>query len=147
MRINKRLSDREASESQIQLFETQIGYSLPRDYRQFLKTDNGGRPERVSIVFETEGGKDESVVNYFYSLDDDSVYSLAERFDVFEDRVPPNMIPIACDAFGNQFLMRLGDERGAIYFWDHERENEDAEENDNVHLIADSFSQFAKMFP
>jgi hypothetical protein len=147
MRINERLSDREASESQIQLFETQIGYSLPRDYRQFLKTDNGGRPERVSIVFETEGGKDESLVSWFYTLEPDGDYGLLENIECYSDRIPPNMIPIACDAFGNQFLMSLGDEKGAIYFWDHERENEDAEENDNVHLIADSFSQFAKMFP
>jgi hypothetical protein len=147
MRIIKKLDSVLPLETDVERFEKLINSALPSEYRRFLMTENGGRPERVSIVFETEGGKDESVVNYFYSLDDDSVYSLAEKFDVFEDRVPSNMIPIACDAFGNQFLMSLGDEKGAIYFWDHEKENEDAEENDNVHLIADSFSKFAKMFP
>ena len=136
-----------ASEHEIRHFEKLIGERLPSAYREFLLGENGGRPERISLVFETEDGVSESVVNYLYTLNDDSAYSLAEKTEVFEDRIPSTMIPIASDPFGNQFLMKLGDERGAIYFWDHELENEEGDQDSNVYLIANSFSEFAKMFP
>ena len=66
----------------------------------------------------------------------------------FTDRMPKRLVPIASDSFGNQICIAVsGDDRGSIFFWDHEKEADEGEGESpetigNVTLIADSFSAF-----
>jgi hypothetical protein len=52
-------------------------------------------------------------------------------------------LPIAISNGGNYFLLRLAEpDRGAVYFWDHEREGSDPPTFDSLIRIADSFSSW-----
>ena len=53
-------------------------------------------------------------------------YTIDEKIKAYQGRVPPGLLPIGCDSFGNLLLLDFAArKRGAIYFWDHERENLD----------------------
>lgn len=134
----------------IKRFEKQRGVTLPDDYRAFLLKSNGGYPD-VDVAFSfREGGRpSDSVLSQFYPLDKGSEDSnLDEVYEMFVEagRMPPNLVPIGDDAFGNQICLSVaGKDAGAVYFWDHEREPDPARKPvvfRNLSLIADSFSDF-----
>lgn len=69
--------------------------------------------------------------------------SLDKNIKIYEDRLPIGFVPIGCDPGGNVICIGTDEEfTGRIYFWDHEEESEDPDDMSNVHLIADSFSEF-----
>jgi len=129
--------------------ERRLSIKLPDDYRQFLIRQNGGRP--VSPVFtfvESSRGPTDSSVAWFLSVHQGK-YSNFEKdfrnFKVVQRRMPDNLVPIAHDPFGNEICMSFsGDDRGAIYFWDHESEADEGEEPtyNNCYLIAKSLTEF-----
>ena len=56
-------------------------------------------------------------------------------------------IPIADDPGGNAICLGMsGNERGKVYFWDHEMEADEGDEPtfENVYLVAESFASFLK---
>lgn len=142
MQIVDKLSQGGAATSQIDELESRIGTTIPMDYRRFLAEINGGRPS--PSAFEGPSG-DGSVVNWFFTLNhDEQIYFIPRRIEVYTDRLPPKLLPIASDPFGNLVLLDLGVKSiGAIYFWDHENENPDGDPWwDNIAYIAPSFTDF-----
>lgn len=132
-----------ATEDQLSALERRIGATLPDDYRQFLIEHNGGRPSPREFV--AVDGDEGSAVHFFFTLDSNApFYQLTKKLDVYRDRIPRKLLPIACDPFGNLVLLDLGARvRGSVYFWDHERENPDGEAGwDNMALVASSFGNF-----
>jgi hypothetical protein len=50
-------------------------------------------------------------------------HNVLARAEAYRGRMPDEALPIARDAFGNQFcLVASGPRRGHVYFWDHEQE-------------------------
>ena len=133
-----------ATEEDVAEFEKQLKTSLPADYRQFLLTHNGGMPE--ASVFRINYELGEGIVNDFFGLHDGPNYaSLRWHQEISRGRMPDILLPIGGDPGGNLICISLGTEdKGAIYFWEHEFEGDEGEEPifDNVYRIADSFSQF-----
>ena len=130
------------SDDAIRVFERFSEINLPKSYREFVKTYNGGSPE--PDCFDFHGGKDGSVLRYFYGImntqsDQDLIYA----FRTFRQRIPQDVLPIAEDPFGNLVCLAVkGKNRGKIYFWDHELETEEGEPDySNMALIADSFDE------
>lgn len=124
---------------ELKAFEHENGILLPEDYMDFLRKNNGGRP-----IFELSGNK--KMVDWFYGFHEGPPWAtIYHAIDVYHKRVPSWYFPIACDPFGNQYLMSLYEENyGLIAFWDHENETKgDADQYfDNMEILADSFTDF-----
>ena len=110
-------------------FEDRIGSPLPPDYRRFLLEHNGGRPETEFWV-DPPGVS----IDNFFSLGKrglDSVYDLEWNRRTLG--LSSAYLPIATDAGGNALaLCLIGDDAGAVYFWDHE--------SDELTWVAPTFS-------
>lgn len=131
----------------IEAFEKRHDIRLPDDYRSFLVSQNGGRPEMASRVFtfqKEDGSISDSLVDWFSGLIESEDYSLEEDFSVYEDRIPSGMLPIACDPFGNRILLGVRTPSvSGLWFWDHEIEPMNIRES-GIYKIADSFEQFVE---
>jgi hypothetical protein len=62
-----------------------------------------------------------------------------ERRDRLRGRIPPSMLPIADDSFGNLILISLIN--GAVYFWNHEISDGTDDPGDQ---ISSSFMDFVE---
>lgn len=87
---------------------------LPRAYKTFLLTTNGGKPK--PRYFQ------DMPVQAFYSLyPRGRSFNLLESYQTLRERLPKGVIPIGCGPFGDQFCLALkGKYRGKVFFWDHE---------------------------
>lgn len=143
--VGEKLSSKDIKE-----MEGELNLSFPKDYKDFLLKTNGGMPEdEVEFDFIENGTSDEdefeqgSDIHYFY--DDNEIMESYENL-VDEELIPDEYLPIACDSFDNQILLRLGkcDNYGAIYFAD--AESEESEDSGWVlSKVADSFTAFLGM--
>jgi hypothetical protein len=115
--------------------EARLGVRFPDDYRQFLLTHDGARPE--TNEFGIPGTKGGSGVNDFLSL----AQVVAEK-ERRRERVPPNAWPVAYAEGGNLVCLVIG-ERAGVYFWNHELEAEEGEPAtwDNMYLLAKTFAE------
>jgi cell wall assembly regulator SMI1 len=126
--------------SRLRAFEAQIGATLPEDYRAFLIAYNGGAVSRTHFhISEAEG---DSTLASFYGLHDGPTWArLDAAFADYRGRIPAWLLPIAADEGGNAICLGLtGEDRGRIYFWDHECEG--AAPDIAVTRIAPSFRVF-----
>ncbi|GIK67151.1 MAG: SMI1/KNR4 family protein [Chloroflexota bacterium] len=131
------------TDADIQAVEQQLNIKFPDDYRRFLLAHNGGRPEpEIFLIPDHPIPNQSSILNWFYSIDpSDYYYNILKMVKVFADRMPPEFIPIGCDPGGNQIcLVVAGEDKGMIFFWDHEQEMDEGEPPtyDNLFFIADS---------
>ena len=150
---------------EVAALEAQLGKGLPSSYREFLLSYGAtGFRNSVSIrslvplparLSETGDVR----VSFFYGADDPSsvsAYSLTKSLRLLEGRVPPSLISIGGETFGNQILLGIhAPDTGRVYYWDHENEwdEEDYLEDygvpmppevmyQNVYLLAESFDEF-----
>jgi len=108
-----------ATPERITEFETEIGATLPKDYREFLLNHAGIRIDAVCPIQEPTPFGTEAMTEFFYGFFDfDHGYnSLSENSDIAEGA--PTVIPIACAPFGSQiFLFISGDRKGEVYYFD-----------------------------
>ena len=134
---------------EIEKFEEKIDAKLPKDYVEFLLKYNGGRPKQDAynnMIEPINSQIDGGAVSWFYTLAEDYHYNLFKNYQIFENRMPKELIPIGDDGGGNQICLAVGgDNYGKVYFWDHDWENDDEEQEpdySNVYLIANSFTEF-----
>jgi hypothetical protein len=130
-----------------------LNIKLPDNYITWLIKYNGGRSKKDGCDFIDQRDSDGTLISDFYALkygpDYDELY---DSYETFLDRIPKELIPIACDPGGNQICLgvREGKYYGKIYFWNHENEAaiwdlpDDVETPwwDNVYLVANSFEEF-----
>ena len=135
-------------DSDLSSLEEWIGAPIPPDLRSFyLQSDGGIFTQETIDISETL----ETTLNQIFSVVSSQFENIrVEYHDLKEDnRIPRWCLPIGDDPAGNLFIISLEDETyGAIYYWDHEREqiaeNETIAAFENLTLIADSFSEFVK---
>ena len=138
-------SQQPLSESDIAEVESRLGFRLPAQYRDFLLAHNGGRPEPRRFAISSEKPDDRSVVHWFFCVKEGNAYDLLTWARRTADRIPPELLPVAIDPFGNLICLSVsGVNVGKVYFWDHEKEAREGEPPgyDNVYLVADSFQEF-----
>ncbi len=112
-----------AAEASIAGLESALGHSLPPDYRAFLSTHNGGRPNPAGFRVGPPGQSySDAEVHYFYGIGT-KLSNLEQHIEIYKGRLPAELVPIASDTCGNVIALALsGDRRGAVFFWDHEKE-------------------------
>lgn len=115
--------------------EQRVGRPLPDSYRDYLLHCDGGRlaanHEAVKTVFGI--GEVPDWANMWKIL------------DLFQDRVPAWLLPVAADEYGNLFAVSLrDDDRGSVWFWDHEEEADEGDppSEDNINLKAPDWPSF-----
>ena len=80
---------------------------------------------------------------------DESYFSLQYTREIYEGRIPNDLLWIMDDPFGNAICVGLnGAHCGRVYFWSHESEPDDEDWDGavdtagNVYLLATSFTEF-----
>lgn len=129
------------SPKQVEEAESKLSIEFPREYRAFLLTHNGGRP--VPDTFQMSGRFE--MVDRFLGIHEGEHDNLLDYVRAYEGRLPPELLPIAHDAFGNLLCLAVrGPERGRVYFWDHEWEPAPGESPGHEVLtrVADNFEAF-----
>lgn len=128
------------SGEEIAALESKNGITLPDSYRAFLLETNGGRPERDLFTVPGYDANPVGRVHFFFGLND-SVQScnLDWNREVFADRIPEHMLPIATTEGVDKICISLAsDTLGAVYFWD----GYGGAGRGNLHLVAESFDRF-----
>lgn len=132
------------AEDRLHRLETALGQRLPDDYRAFLIEHNGGQPEPSLFTISEEEGSD--VVQEFLGLHDGPRFlQLDNTWADHREWMPETLLPIALDPGGNMVCLGVsGEERGAVYFWDHELAPGEGgiETFENSTPIAASFAAF-----
>jgi hypothetical protein len=121
--INKNIISFNALE--LEKFEEKIGYKLTGSYLNYLKEYNGGKPKSNRLILEFVNPSEtlDFSVQFFYGLTSEEVTDLSHTYDVFSDRLPSYLIPVAMIEGGNLLCMNLTEEKyGSIIYYDHETE-------------------------
>ena len=130
----------------IKQFEKQAEVEFPEDYVEFLANSNGGEPKLSTFEYKLKDGRVwTGGVRVFFGIDVDDWEDIKHYYALYEDRIPKQMLPIANDDGGNLILLALGkQDKGKVYFWDHDEESEDDEPptTDNIYFVANSFTEF-----
>ncbi len=132
-------------------FERRLNITFPEEYRNFMLLHNGGRPEKSRFSYRNKPGMyADSCVDWFLAIYDGEFDNMERYFNTYKInriRMPDELVPIAHDPGGNLICISVkGENKGTIYFWDHENESEDNEKASyrNVHFIAASHAEFIK---
>ena len=135
---------RKINQSDIEHLEKIINANLPDDHKNFLLQYNGGRPEPDAYPVKEHREKVLGIKE-FYGIDHEiTSWRLDWNYEVFKDRIPKFLLPIACDGFGDQICLVLANGKypyGTVVFWDLFDET-DHPTYDNVYKIADNFTGF-----
>jgi cell wall assembly regulator SMI1 len=132
------------NEAVIQQFERQLGKDLPSEYRAFLLTHNGGRPRPAEFPMTGDTLNPSGTIHWFFGINNSRHYDLRRNYRVYQDRIPTNFLPIAADPGGNLICLAVaGEDRGTVYFWDHDYEalEDEVANYENVYFIANSFTE------
>ncbi|MCP3167405.1 SMI1/KNR4 family protein [Myxococcus qinghaiensis] len=128
------------SEEEVRLFEMRHGLGLPGQYRQFLLSMNGGRPERDLFTIDGLPGNPIGRIHLFFGLNDPiESCNLDWNLGVFAGRVPEWLIPIATTEGADKIcLATAGDRVGGVFYWDaHAHPGAKS-----IYLLADGFGAF-----
>ena len=108
-----------ASESEVVEFEKNSGIQLPRSYRGYLLSSNGGQP-CSEVGFNVDKGGECVMLGCLYSLcNDESEVDLDAVYEELKDDLSAGFLPIGEDPGGNLLLLSTqGDDSDAIHFWD-----------------------------
>lgn len=138
------------SEAQLAEYERDLGYSLPKDYREFLK-DFAGVGVNAIYPLKDERHKEGTVFIFFGRWNKEDLESstiepiiieetpsirqvLSIEDGIEEIEYPREILPIAIDQGGNQVYLSLaGLHPGAVYLWMNWAD---------IYFVADSFDEF-----
>jgi hypothetical protein len=125
-------------DADVDAFEAKYGLELPSSFRAFLLATNGGRPERDLFALRGLPGNPVGRIHFFFGLND-AVEScnLDWNLDVFQDRIPAGLIPIATTEGADKVCLSVdGMNIGRVFYWDAHAGM------DSVHLLAEDLNTF-----
>lgn len=123
-----------------------VKLKFPNSYIQHLLKYNGGQCSPSAFTFLENGQKSNSRIDWFLAIYDgeyDNLKEYIETYKIQQKRLPSHILPIAHDPGGNLICISCGNEdNGIIYFWDHEKEVDyyQSDDNDytNLYFIANN---------
>lgn len=132
----------EADDKQISKIIPEVYFPLLKEYIDFLKKHNGGKPFYSEFDFIENDVTSNSVISFFFGIHNGpKEYTIKNAVIAYRHRMPNQVLPIGEDAFGNLICMSLRTtDLGSIYFWDHESESDDP--CNSLHFVAANFKEF-----
>ncbi|MBS2100117.1 SMI1/KNR4 family protein [Carboxylicivirga linearis] len=125
------------SSKTIEEFESRYTLRLPKDYRDFLVNNNGGRV--IPNVFMSRNGEISSDIQFLFGFTEHTNYDIEQVKLAFKNRIPENILPIACDSGGNIIGVGVGkDNYNQIMFWSHDA----GELKKDLFYLSGSFKEF-----
>ena len=125
------------SEEQLVLTERELGCSLPLEYREAMKLDNGGEARTEEDDWEFYPIKDTSDRKRISRTCNDIIHETesCKGFGNF----PKNALAIAGNGLGDQmvFIKESGQYLSTVYLWLHE--------TGELQQLAESFSEIEKL--
>lgn len=129
--------------SSVQKFENQLGFELPRDYKEFLMENDGTKFKECSFYIKHI---DQSILlDLLYGVTSEAPFNIYETNKEFADDIPPKSLIIGDDPGGAMILLICDGENDGVYFYDHQYFFEQSSDIGNTYWIADTFSDFMKM--
>lgn len=123
-------------------FESEIGFVLPDDYREFLIKYNGGIPEIKYSTFTIDELKEDIGLQVLYGLNLEENLDLREWHEEYGDDLLDDCLIIG-HGLGFGFIVLVNSpEASGIYFWDNAFELENSSEDENIYKISDTFREF-----
>ena len=110
------------SENDLSSFEKKNKFALSESYRNFLKENNGGIPDKsIFKKNDTEYVLDRLLM---FGGNSNAYDSIENHIDVFSSRIPNSTIPIGRSPGGDLFLLKTsGSDCGSVWYWHHEFES------------------------
>ena len=127
-------------EGDIAAFEAQYGFKLPLPLREFLLATNGGRPERDLFEIHGLNGNPLGRVHLFFGLKDPvESCNLDWNLEVFQERLPPGLLPIATTEGADKVCLSIaGADAGRVFYWDAQARSG----THSLYLLADTLDAF-----
>lgn len=131
------------TDARIDALERGLCVTLPADYRSFLIRYNGGVAKPPFFPIRDFDGNPFDAIQVFFGIDVEiRSTDLVWNYSVMNGRIPQDLFPIACTGAGDLVLLSIrGQDKGAVFFWDHESEHSPPT-YDNIFLIAATFHEF-----
>ena len=108
-----------ASAAAVNATEKRLGVKLPSDYKQFLRTINGGSPEPRKFLVPDRGA---ALADILYGVRSERTHADLEyeqKEATLWDPLPTGFLAIGHDPGGNTFLLATkGADAGRVFFWD-----------------------------
>lgn len=130
-----------ATKEMISKFEEHIGFSLPEDYRNFLREYNGGTPKIKYSAFDVEELKEKIPLDVLLGIGVPK-FDLWKRNDEYFDDLLPKTIIIGDDPGVGMIVLINGNEMKGIYYWDHSHYFEQSNDDNDIYMITESFQAF-----
>ena len=114
------------SAADLEKIQQYAGLDFPGEYKDFLLKYNGGDCYPSDYEYVEDGVLAEGIVDWFLPISASVEQNLQAYIDLYklqEKRIPDRMLPIAFDPGDNLICLSCaGEDCGAVFFWDHERE-------------------------
>ena len=122
-------------------YEFDFGFSFPREYKEFLKSVNGGIPTPNKFDLSKKE-KEGLVLNVLFGVGVEKNYNVFYILKRLKNSLSRSWIPIGEVEGGGLVCLGVeGDKFENIYFWD-KKEGERAEDGKNFFLVAENFEGF-----
>jgi len=145
LRLKRPSRLRLATPASIRALEKAIHATLPPEYRRFLRTQNGGRPDPGFIPIPGVPHIENVSIGFIYGLyaSERPGQSLSWGIRTHCPCLPNGHLPIA---YGSDvFTLSLRKKAGCVFFWDHETDEIDDDDKfleSAGHVLAGSFDEF-----
>lgn len=112
-----------------------VGVPLPKEYIDFIREADGGHPEIGSFFSQGEKTANSFSIDWFYTFSNPDIENINTALDGWGKVLGSMLLPIARDAGGNQFCLRLSDAVPTVWVYLHD-------ENGEKIKLADSLEEF-----
>ncbi|WP_299673531.1 SMI1/KNR4 family protein [uncultured Tenacibaculum sp.] len=127
--------------------EKTIGFSLPKNYLNFLKKTNGGTPQLNSLKVKLNNKEELWSVSYFFGVHRGEYWaSIFWVLKALNNRIPKEFFPFANNGGGDYYVINLSTEKyGEISIWNHntESKNNGLKYYKNIRFLYKSFDEFS----
>lgn len=134
------------SAARISQIEREYDISLPQGYSMFLQKYNGGiasKENRISLELKPIG--EEVELEILFGIDQEDCFDIDYWMSQYREELPPHSLLIGNDTIKGFIMLHQTSSGLQVLYWDDERNLDASTDEQNVYLIANTFSEFLLM--